>query len=121
MSMPPPPPSKKAKMLPPRKRPPPPPVKDPVGAALPAAFSLAPAAPPPPEPAVSAEALGKLEAALAIPSHDVAKEVETLPAAAADDAAADEPAPEGVPRAALIPVFVALFFAGRAFELRRAR
>ncbi|EGB06040.1 hypothetical protein AURANDRAFT_72084 [Aureococcus anophagefferens] len=121
MSMPPPPPSKKAKMMPPRKRPPPPPVKDPVGAALPAAFSLAPAAPPPPEPAVSAEALGKLEAALAIPSHDVAKEVETLPAAAADDAAADEPAPEGVPRAALIPVFVALFFAGRAFELRRAR
>ncbi|KAH8092787.1 hypothetical protein JL720_4951 [Aureococcus anophagefferens] len=74
MSMPPPPPSKKAKMMPPRKRPPPPPVKDPVGAALPAAFSLAPAAPPPPEPAVSAEALGKLEAALAIPSHDVAKE-----------------------------------------------
>lgn len=39
----------------------------------------------------------------------------------ADDAAADEPASEGVPRAALIPVFVALFFAGRAFELRRAR
>ena len=68
--------------MPPRKRPPPPPVKDPVGAALPAAFSLAPVAPPPPEPAVSAEALGKLEAALAIPSHDVAKEVETLPAAA---------------------------------------
>ena len=38
----------------------------------------------------------------------------------ADDAAADEPAPEGVPRAALIPVFVAPFFAARLRTAPRA-